>query len=87
LKPGGLLASGDCMPARNATLAADQHAAWERHMRKKHGAKATAGSFAAWAKEDRYFPLEAELEMMRNAGFRAEVVWRSGAFATVVGLR
>jgi len=87
LRPGGLLASGDCMPAQDAALAAAQHAAWERHLRRHHGAKRSAGYFAAWAGEDRYFPLEIELEMMRTAGFRTEVVWRSGAFATVLGLR
>jgi tRNA (cmo5U34)-methyltransferase len=87
LKPGGVLASGDCMPPRNAALAATQHAAWAQHLRRRYSARQTAGYFAAWAEEDRYFTLDAELEMMTAAGFRAEVVWRNGVFATVVGWR
>ena len=85
LRPGGVLASGDCMPPRDHAMAEITFAAWERHLRRHYSAKKTAGFFAAWADEDRYFPLEDELEMMRGAGFDAEVSWRSGVFATVVG--
>lgn len=85
LRPGGVLASGDCMPANDADLAATQHAAWVRHLRRHYSAKQSDAFFAAWAAEDRYFPLEAEIAMLEDAGFRARVIWREGVFATLVG--
>ena len=39
----------------------------------------------AWAREDVYVPLEAELTLLRGAGFRVEVVWRRDAFAVIAG--
>jgi tRNA (cmo5U34)-methyltransferase len=44
--------------------------------------------FAAWAKEDRYFPLDAELGALRRAGFdEVECFWRRGLSAVMCGLR
>jgi tRNA (cmo5U34)-methyltransferase len=44
--------------------------------------------FAAWAQEDRYFPLDAELQAMRAAGFEeVECVWRRGLSAITCALR
>lgn len=44
--------------------------------------------FAAWADEDRYFPLDAELAAMRRAGFaEVECFWRRGICAICCGLR
>jgi hypothetical protein len=31
-------------------------------------------------------PIDAELRLMRAAGLRADVLWRHGAFAVLVGL-
>ncbi len=46
------------------------------------------GHFAAWADEDRYFPLEAELSALRQAGFdEVECFWRRGLSAVTCGLR
>ena len=46
------------------------------------------GHFAAWADEDRYFPLEAELGALREAGFdEVECFWRRGLCAITCGLR
>lgn len=45
------------------------------------------GHFAAWADEDRYFPLDAELAALRAAGFdEVECVWRRGLCAVICGL-
>ena len=55
------------------------------HLRRRYSARHTARYFAAWADEDRYFSLDDELAMLRSAGFAAEVVWRDGVFAVVVG--
>jgi tRNA (cmo5U34)-methyltransferase len=46
------------------------------------------GHFAAWADEDRYFPLEVELGALREAGFdEVECFWRRGASAITCALR
>jgi SAM-dependent methyltransferase len=39
-----------------------------------------------WKKEDKYFPLESELDLLRRAGFvDCDVVWRYGPMAIVTG--
>jgi hypothetical protein len=44
--------------------------------------------FAAWAQEDRYFPLDAELGALRAAGFdEVECVWRRALTAITCALR
>ena len=44
--------------------------------------------FAAWASEDRYFPLDDELAALRRAGFdEVECFWRRGATAICCALR
>ena len=44
--------------------------------------------FAAWADEDRYFPLDAELNALREAGFdEVECFWRRGPCAITCALR
>jgi len=44
--------------------------------------------FAAWAEEDRYFSLDAELHALREAGFEeVECFWRRGLSAVTCGLR
>jgi tRNA (cmo5U34)-methyltransferase len=44
--------------------------------------------FAAWAQEDRYFPLDVELQALRDAGFdEVECVWRRALSAITCALR
>ena len=44
--------------------------------------------FAAWAEEDRYFPLDAELAALREAGFgEVECFWRRELCAVMCALR
>ena len=46
------------------------------------------GHFASWAEEDRYFPLDAELGALRQAGFdEVECFWRRGLSAVICALR
>ena len=46
------------------------------------------GHFAAWSDEDRYFPLDAELIALREAGFdEVECFWRRELSAVTCGLR
>jgi hypothetical protein len=60
---------------------------WRAHLKTRYSAPETARFFRAWAREDTYFPLEDELAMMRASGLAADVWWREGAFAVLVGSR
>jgi hypothetical protein len=38
-------------------------------------------------KEDVYFTLDREIELLKDAGFSTEVTWREDSFAVLVGLK
>ena len=42
---------------------------------------------APWGKEDVYFTLDGEIELLRDAGFDVEVTWREDGFAVLLGLK
>jgi SAM-dependent methyltransferase len=79
----GLLVSADCHPAAEPSLAAMAHAEWREHLRLTYSDQETDTYLAAWANEDVYIPLPQELELLREAGFLPDVVWRQGAFAVI----
>lgn len=85
LRPGGLFVNADCCPSSNARLAAAEFDAWRAHVRRTYSPRQTDAFFRAWAREDVYVPLEDELSMLRAARFRADVAWRAGCFAVIVG--
>ena len=81
----GVLVTVDCHPARDVDLARKQHEAWNAHLRKAYS-KAEAGRLLrSWSREDFYMPLEDELELIRQNGFTAEVLWRRDSFAVLMG--
>lgn len=86
MRRGGRIVSVDCYPARDSTLAVVQHQAWHAYLRRTYDARTTTALFRAWARDDRYTPLETESEIMTSAGFRTEVLWRKDAFAVLVGI-
>ena len=88
LRPGGLFVNADAvMPAGGAEQAA-AYEAWAEHMVACGIERSRAFEhFAEWADEDTYFPLEAELEALRAAGFDAECVWQQSSMAVVAGRR
>lgn len=86
LRPRGRAIVVDCLPSPDAELARSQHAAWRAHLRRRYTAREASGYFAAWARDDVYMPIDTELALMRDAGFTADVLWRAGAFAVLVGL-
>jgi ubiquinone/menaquinone biosynthesis C-methylase UbiE len=86
LRRGGRLVTVDCQPAMHRALARTQGEAWLAHLRRHYSRSRAEGLLAAWAGEDTYVPLEAEIELMNRGGFRVEVLWRKGAFA-VLGAR
>ncbi len=84
LRPGGLLISADCFPARERRLAAREREAWLAHLERSYTRAEAERHLSSWAEEDVYVPLADELEWMRAAGLAPEVVWRTGGFAVVV---
>lgn len=87
LHRGGVMINADCCPAEEPQLAQLGRRAWQDHLEQYYSPQKARGFFKAWAKEDTYFPLAQEIEMMRAAGFAVEVVWRREPLAVVVGVK
>jgi tRNA (cmo5U34)-methyltransferase len=87
LRPGGVFVSVDCQPARNAVVRRAQFEAWRAHLRGSYTAARTNGFLTAWSHEDVYVPLDAEIALLRAAGFGVELLWRRGAFAVLRAAR
>ena len=89
LTPGGVLLNLDAAISDDPRVNALVFSRWAAHMAEHGIAEDEArGHFAAWADEDRYFPLVAELPALRNAGFaEVECFWRRGPSAICCGVR
>ena len=83
LGPRGLLVIVDCYPATSRALARQQRDAWKAHLHQFYSPPEADALFAAWAKEDKYVPLDVEMGLLRRCGFDVEVVWRNGSFAVL----
>lgn len=86
LRPGGLLVSADCHPASNGALAAAGRQAWHAHLAGSYGPRQAESFLRAWAHEDFYVPLDAELTLLQSAGFTTDIVWRHGSFAVIAAV-
>jgi tRNA (cmo5U34)-methyltransferase len=86
LGPGGVLVNADAaVPAGNA-LREPLMRRWAGHL-VSHGdtEEQAFARFAQWAVEDRYFGIDEELEMLRQAGFEeVDVRWRVGPTSVIV---
>lgn len=49
---------------------------WTTHLRRSYSARAARRLLDAWAGEDTYVPLEAEVGLLSSAGFRVEILWQ-----------
>jgi tRNA (cmo5U34)-methyltransferase len=89
LPPGGAFLNLDAAITEGPRLSALTFARWAARMAEQGISEAEAvGHFAAWADEDRYFPLDEELAALRRAGFaEVECFWRRGATAICCALR
>jgi trans-aconitate 2-methyltransferase len=83
LRPRGVFVNVDCQPASARTLAAQQRDAWRAHLRNAYAPPKADALLQAWGKEDVYVPLDAEMALLRRAGFGVEIVWRNGSFAVM----
>jgi len=87
LRRGGMFVSADCYLASSGKVQASDRQAWLDHLRRTYS-RAKAESFLkTWAKEDVYFTLEREIELLGNAGFAVDVTFRRDSFAVLVGLK
>ncbi len=87
LRHGGLLVSADCYLAASAKMRASHREAWLDHLERTYTRKKAENFLRTWAKEDVYFSLDREIELLREAGFSVEVPWRKDSFAVLVGLK
>jgi hypothetical protein len=87
LRPGGVFLIVDSQPATDASVRRAQFDQWLAHLRRSYTAAQAKGIFTSWSHEDVYVPLDAEIDLMRSAGFRVELIWRRGAFAVIRGAR
>jgi len=79
----GVLVTVDCHPAADRALARRQRDLWRAHLRRHYRSAEADRYLAAWAKEDVYVPLAAEMMLMASNGLEPEVVWRKGSFAVI----
>jgi len=89
LTPGGAFLNLDAAVSEDARVNRLVFDRWAAHLG-EHGIPdgEARGHFAAWSNEDRYFPLDAELDALRRAGFaEVECFWRRGVSAICCGLR
>ena len=87
LRPGGMLVSADCYLAVAGTIQRRNREAWLDHLKRSYTARKAEGFLRTWAKEDVYFTLEREIELLEEAGFAPEVMWRRDSFGVLVGLK
>lgn len=87
LRSGGVLVSGDATMPESASLAGPLRRRWAAHLVANGDTEAQAFErFAQWAIEDRYYGLDEEIEMMKEAGFtEVDVRWRLGPTTVIVG--
>jgi tRNA (cmo5U34)-methyltransferase len=86
LPPGGVLVSGDAMMPSVPALAEPVRRRWAAHLVAHGDSEEQAfDRFAQWSTEDRYFSIDQEIEMLREAGFEeVDVRWRVGPIAVLV---
>jgi tRNA (cmo5U34)-methyltransferase len=87
LNANGMFIDVDCHPAVDRALARVQRDAWSAHLRRAYSAMEAERLLASWKKEDVYVPLDTEIDLLEEAGFAVEIIWRKDAFAVVAALR
>jgi SAM-dependent methyltransferase len=83
LRRGGTFLIVDCQPATDRDVRRQQFGHWLGHLRRAYSPAAAAGLLRSWSHEDVYVPLAAEVDLLREAQYRVEVLWRRGAFAVL----
>jgi len=87
LHEGGMLVSADCFLSSTSGMQRHDRRAWLDHLQRSYTRRKAENFLKTWAKEDYYFTLEREVELLKQAGFTVEIPWRKHSFAVVVGLK
>jgi tRNA (cmo5U34)-methyltransferase len=87
LRPGGMVVSADCYLANSAVVQQHHRQSWIAHLKRNYSPRKSENFLRTWAKEDVYFTLDREIELLGDAGFDVEVTWRKDSFAVIVGLK
>ncbi len=87
LRRGGMFVSADCFTASSAKVRARDHEAWLHHLQGHYSRAKSENFLKTWAKEDVYFTLEREAELLKAAGFSVDVTFRRDSFAVLVGIK
>jgi len=87
LRSGGVFLSVDSNPGSAPAVRRAQFDEWLGHLRQTYSAARAKAIFTSWSHEDVYVPLDAEITLLRSAGFQVEVLWRRGAFAVIRAAR
>jgi tRNA (cmo5U34)-methyltransferase len=87
LRKGGMFVSADCYLASSARIQANDREAWLGHLRRNYSRAKAENFLKTWAKEDVYFTLEREIELLGKAGFAVDVRFRRESFAVLVGVK
>jgi ubiquinone/menaquinone biosynthesis C-methylase UbiE len=84
LSTNGILVTGDVFLAHEPALRERHFAIWREHMERSYSPREARQFLKMWSAEDRYLPLETELQLLKRAGFRGEVAWRRPPFGVIV---
>jgi ubiquinone/menaquinone biosynthesis C-methylase UbiE len=85
LAPGGVFVNADVTMPSDEPARGEAYRGWAAHLVASGIDETRAWQhFAEWADEDTYFPLEAELAALEEAGFTAHCAWRKGVSTVVV---
>ena len=87
LRPGGMFVSADCYLASSAVVRKRDRQGWLNHLQRTYSRKKAENFLKTWGKEDVYFSLDREIQLLTEAGFGVEVTWRRDSFAVLVGLK
>ncbi len=89
LQAPGIFLNGDCVMPSSPVADAEYYRGWAAFMGSAGISPEEArGHFAAWAKEDRYFSIAAELSMLGEAGFPfPDCFWKQGPMAVYGGYK
>lgn len=83
LGPGGVLVTADRFRASDGQTDAAETEAWLAHLERAFTRAEAEAHLEAWAREDTYFPLDDEIEWLRDAGLAPQVHWHVDGFAVV----
>ena len=86
LRPGGVFANVDVTLSVDPVAREQTYRIWTAHLVSRGIDERRAHEhFDEWSSEDTYFSVDEELDAMRQAGFRAECVWRDPPNTLLVG--